>query len=902
MPRPLYNTTQLPKQLREELGLPEPTSARRGDRRHNPRLSRKEQRKAERASNKRTQPGPREKWPQGGARGDGGNMRSAPPIGGQASGKTKQNAKVYAETAPKSILKTRREADDESEIESEEDDDDDEGGFSDLLNEDDDDDEAEEEEEEEDDNDEDLEEGSESGNERTTARPRISRAVEEKLAADDAEIATLEKKLGIKGKKGKLPQSFYDEGLGDLLGDLDGGDSEDESRKRKRDGDEWLQRKRLKAQAAARKTQKAMEGGSDEESEEGDSDSERSYASDENSEQGDYENEFEGFDDEEQEVSPPKPKTRENPYVAPVVASDTAARKYIPPSLRAPSSSEAESLIRLRRQAQGHINKLSEANLVSILRDVEKLYQDYPRHSVNITLIDLLMGMVYDSSSLQDTFIILHAGFIAALYRILGMAFGAEFIERIVKRFDEDYEGKEDGPSKQMLNAISLLSHLYNFQVIGCSLIFDYIRLFLKEINEVNTELLLKIIRNSGPQLRQDDPSSLKDIILLIQPAISQIGEAALSVRTKFMIETMTDLKNNRLKTGAAASALSSEHITRMRKVLGSLNNSRTVRSSEPIRIGRTDIHNSAKKGKWWLVGASWKNDDSTNPSASAVIDAAAALPDTLADDIGGSEIDLAQLARAHRMNTDVRRSIFVAIMSAADYRDAHVRLMKLRLKRNQEGEIPRVLLHCAMEEEAHNPYYTLIARKLCGERRMKMALMFSLWDVFKRMGEKGDMDEEDFDADIDDGGDNAVTSNAIVNLAKMFGSMVTDGALTLGILKVLDFAYLQPKTKTFVELLLVTVMVQSQQKRGKKLRKNEKAASGSKEADEQEFDEKALADVFMRTRETPQIVPRLIYFIRKVVAKTDIVASKKEKRIVQWASKVALDTLKVVSRAIDNS
>ncbi|OJD24214.1 hypothetical protein ACJ73_04426 [Blastomyces percursus] len=888
MPHPLYNTTQLPKQLREELGLPDPTNARRGDRRHNPRLSRKEQRKAERANNKQARPGPRGKWPQGGAR---RNMRSAPSINRQASGKTKQNANVNAGTAPKSILKTRTESYDESEVESDEEGDEDEGRFSDFLNEDD------EEEGEDDDHDheEDLEGGFESGNERSTVRPRISRAVEEKLTADDMEISALEKKLGIKGKKGKLPQSFYDEGLADLLGDLDGGDSEDESRKRKREGDEWLQRKRLKAQAASRKAQKTMETGSDEDSEEGDSEEEGNYASDDD-------NEFEGFDEEEQEGSPPKLKTRENPYVAPVVATDTATRKYIPPSLRAPSSSEAESVTRLRRQAQGHLNKLSEANLVSILRDVEKLYQDYPRHSVTTTVIDLLMGMVYDPSTLQDTFIILHAGFIAALYKVLGMDFGAEFIERIVKKFDEDYERKDGGLSKQMVNAVSLLAHLYNFHVIGCNLIFDYIRLLLKEINEVNTELLLKIIRNSGPQLRQDDPSSLKDIILLIQPVVSQIGEAALSVRTKFMIETMTDLKNNRLKTGAAASAISSEHITRMRKILGSLNNSRTIRASEPIRIGRMDIHNSAKKGKWWLVGASWKNDDPTNQSGSVVIDAAAALPDTLADDIGSNEVDLAQLARAHRMNTDVRRSIFVAIMSAADCRDAHVRLVKLRLKRNQEGEIPRVVLHCAMEEEAHNPYYTLIARKLCGERRMKMAFMFSLWDVFKRMGEKGDMDKEDFDADIDDVGDNAVTSKAIVNLAKMFGSMVADGALTLGILKVLDFAYLQPKTTTFVELLLVTVMVQTQQKRLKKPREKEHVRSCSKGADGEDFDEKALADVFMRTRETPQIVPRLIYFIRKVVAKTDIVASKKEKRIVKWASKVALDTLKVVSRAIDNS
>jgi nucleolar MIF4G domain-containing protein 1 len=200
------------------------------------------------------------------------------------------------------------------------------------------------------------------------------------------------------------------------------------------------------------------------------------------------------------------------------------------------------------------------------------------------------------------------------------------------------------------------------------------------------------------------------------------------------MIDTITDLKNNRLKSGPN-STIASEHITKMRKILGSLNN-RVIRASEPISISRADIHNSSKKGKWWLVGASWKEDPlesarqelSSLPSTSQNNIAAAAA----ADD-SDAEPDYTSIAKAHRMNTDIRRSIFVAIMSANDYQDAHVRLLKLRLKRAQEFEIPRVLTHCAMEEEAHNPYYTLIARRLCGEsgRRIKVSFMFTLWNIF---------------------------------------------------------------------------------------------------------------------------------------------------------------------------
>ncbi|KAL4881083.1 hypothetical protein BJY04DRAFT_227997 [Aspergillus karnatakaensis] len=714
------------------------------------------------------------------------------------------------------------------------------------------------------------------------SRKKVSKVVQEKLDNDDAEIAALEKKLGL--KKGKRSKASLEDGLDDLLGDLGEG-SEDEGRKRKREADEWLKNKRRKAQGLPvdEPEESESELGSDDDMEDFDDD----------------DMDMDGFDDddegEESEEEEKAPKKRENPYVAPVQAApESHPGKYIPPSLRAASNSESESLTRLRRQAQGHLNKLSEANLVSILAEFEKLYREHPRQNVTSTILSLLFALVCERSALSDTFIILHAGFIAAIYKVMGSDFGAEIVQKIVETFDAggDDRGKFEG--KETINLISLLSQLYNFHVIGSTLVFDYIRLFLQDINEDNTELLLKVIRNSGPQLRQDDPSSLKDIVLLIQPAVAKAGESSLSVRTKFMIDTITDLKNNRLKS-QANSTIATEHITKMRKILGSLNTSRVIRASEPISISRADIHNSSKKGKWWLVGASWKEDPlesarqelSSLPSTSQQHRLAAAA----AEDDSDAEPDYASIAKAHRMNTDVRRSIFVAIMSANDYQDAHVRLLKLRLKRAQEFEIPRVLTHCAMEEEAHNPYYTLIARRLCGElgRKIKISFMYTLWNIFKRMGESGDLDddeENDFHAEDDE---NPLSMKAIVNLAKMYASLVADGTLTLGVLKTLNFAYLQPKTKTFVEILMISV-IQNSQKQKKKKGKKSKG-----EEDAPSLNEEPLVEIFMRTRDTPQIVKGLIFFLKKVVAKTDIVASEKEAVMVKWGVRVAVDALKVV-------
>jgi len=296
---------------------------------------------------------------------------------------------------------------------------------------------------------------------------------------------------------------------------------------------------------------------------------------------------------------------------------------------------------------------------------------------------------------------------------------------------------------------------------------------------------MLTTSADSGQQLRQDDPTALKDIVVLLQKSVAKVGEATLSVRTKFMIETINNLKNNRMKTGVAASSIVSEHTVRMKKTLGSLN-TRNLKASEPLRIGLSDIRDTEKKGKWWLVGASWRNN-MANSSSQDDASSLSKMKSTSRKDetLDGGTSDLLQLAKEQRMNTDIRRAIFITIMSATDYKDAHLRLLKLKLKRAQEPEIPRVLIHCAGAEQSYNPYYTLIARRVCSDHKLKMAFQFSLWDLFKRMGERQDEDDVDLEED-EEGSD--MSTRKIVNLARTFGTLIADGGLSITVLKVSRF------------------------------------------------------------------------------------------------------------------
>ncbi|KAJ4375054.1 hypothetical protein N0V83_002134 [Neocucurbitaria cava] len=708
----------------------------------------------------------------------------------------------------------------------------------------------------------------------------VSRAVKDRLAQDDAEIAALEKRLGVKGKK---KSKGGEDGLDDIFGDL--GDFSDEdglenqASKRKRDEDhDWLASKRRKALGNTQESSEEdteLEGfdsedldSDDQSMEEADLDEADDLDDqDEESELGDLDSERN--EESEGDAEPVQPRIRENPYVAPVAPGSTQPTKYIPPALRAPPSSDAEALSRLKRQIQGLFNRLSEANILSILKDIESIYQNNPRGYVNTTLVDLLVGLLSDPSALLDTFLNLHAGFIAAVYKVIGPDFGAQIVERIVSEIDRHYQTNKEGTGKQSTNLISVVAELYTFQVVGSNIVFDYIRFFLDELTEINTELLLRIVRAAGPQLRQDDPTALKDIVVLLQKSVARVGQNNLPVRTKFMIETINDLKNNRMKTGIAASAISREHTTRVKKQLGTLN-TRNLKGTEPLRVGLSDIRDTEKRGKWWLVGASWRNEpgNEAHVDESKDSDRRKIVIDVEEDD---SEVDLIQLAREHRMNTDIRRAIFVSIMSASDFKDAQIRLSKLNLKKSQETEIPRVIVHCAGAEKTYNPYYTVLARKTCSDHKSRKSYQFALWDVFKSLGEKQD-GADDSDED-EDSKDKDVSLRKVVNQGKLYGTLIAKKALPVTSLKNLNFPYLQPKTKTFVEVLLVTTILES--------------LKASKSKDKR--DERAVREIFVEVDQAPEMIAGLQYFLKKTVGKSDIVEGT-EKDTIRWACKSIIE------------
>ncbi|CAD6887950.1 unnamed protein product [Tilletia controversa] len=568
----------------------------------------------------------------------------------------------------------------------------------------------------------------------------------------------------------------------------------------------------------------------------------------------DEEEEADAATEEEEEAEQRVEDGKTSVKTAATSSAPSTSGKYIPPALRR-AAAEAEmassSLVKaassaptadpkLTRTLNGLLNRLSSANLDAIMADLVETYRSHPRAVVTQTLVRLVLETVALQPDLVDSIVIMYAALFAALGRSVGVEFGAEAVQVLTGKLVHAHaqirrrqrgagvavgaDGLDDKAGRECLNLAVLLAHAYNLHLIAAPIVYDVVRLCLREpaairagrdleamhlrstaqqpiesveggdepkvMYEIDVELLLKLVKACGGQMRSDDPSALRDIVSLTQERIndaSSQGTSSLGSRSRFMLEALVDLQKARSKPKAGAAAfgadgtVAAEALGRYKKYIAGMvrRPDRLLRSSaasgmgstdEPLlNIGLRDLADSTRKGRWWLVGAAWTghdkdDEDDVEPAAEGVTakrklaktgskGAGDSNSGVVGTSTGTEEANLLILAREHGMNTDARKGVFITLMSSEDYIDASQKLLGLGLNEVQRREVVRVLLHCLGSEPIYNPYYVLIGQQLASDSgaaggpalatsstsgviSTRVTMQYCLWDYFREIGE----------------------------------------------------------------------------------------------------------------------------------------------------------------------
>jgi len=638
--------------------------------------------------------------------------------------------------------------------------------------------------------------------------------------ADEKIISSLGKKLKV-GKAGKVPKTFEEDGLDYLLDvcePLGGGGSD-----RNSSDDEYLamktahhkqppaKKKRLPQatdkQDVCQGNPRGDEGADsisegdpvsehDEDSACGQSDeNQEDIAFDESPAKGlprdrvneyDDDEEEEEEDDEEDDDEDELDDDREDEVDASIVDGGADSKKvgmYIPPAKRKlQETSSADDSVRrerLKKQLKGSINRLSSATLPSLLSEVEAMYSNSSRNLLNDVLYELIASACCPGSRMSDRLLLEHMMLVAALHTRIGTEVGSFFLEQIIETFHKLHESKEYEKQKDIDNLVIMVVALYHFKVVESLLIYDIIRRLIDNFKEKDVDLILSILKTCGPEIRKDDPSSLKDIILQVQAKSVSSVDLNDNLRMRFMLETITALKNNNMRKIPSYDPAVVEEAKKTYQLL--CKGKSTASSGVRLKVSLDDLVNAKIRGRWWIVGSAWSghgpNANTTQAKGVAAKSACVTTSDVQVN------ARLLNVAKQQRMNTELRRTVFCAIMTSEDYVDAFDKLLKMKLKEKQARDIVHVVVDCCLQEKEYNPFYEHLSDKLCSlSRSNQVTFQYTCWDRFKSMSSLSTCSRE--------------------NLARLLAHLFASKSLSLSVLKVVTFGSLDEVAVKFFSLL----------------------------------------------------------------------------------------------------
>lgn len=613
-----------------------------------------------------------------------------------------------------------------------------------------------------------------------------------KIAAEQEEkvIKQMEKKLKLnkRRKKNTLPQSFYDEGLGDVLDFIDKRNQDEASEK----ADEELLKKPTKIE------KKDVAAFSDDEMDEDEFEAEFGGGDDEegddfglmDSEEGDEEDSDEDMD-EEGEVSVAEEETdgtwqdiygRTRDKKGNVIES--GGEKQSKPEAVAEYTQEDIDKDLLRK-IRGQLNRVTSSNLPGISTFLEGLYKTNSFFQMNEGVCRCIRDLIVVDINLSPLKLINELTMLlAALHENVGEEVGGHAVHFFVKLFEEHLRDEDNEGSKKLDNSVAVLTYLYAAGLLDPELAFDIIDELVTIFDEKCIELIVFVLIAIGFILRKDNPSRMKELVLKTQRKAEKFAndDNVIGKRVEYMLETLNAVKNNNmLKIASKSGVVSPIERETIRSVLKNCLKRTHKVSFIPGRYKKVLLSN-----RWWIkVGTLLELNEEDK-------EAKRSLKQTMKDLEMDTDVD-ERLCRALRLNTTpLRKLLFKALITSSDYLEATERLSQLGNK--QFPEVANVVVHVALHEKTFNPFYVHLLKNLAHvDRKFKIAIQFAVRDKI---------------ADLE-----SLSERLRSSLDELVFQLMRENVISITALKVIEFGDINETCVTFLRNVIGKILNEDETK-----------------------------------------------------------------------------------------
>ncbi|SGZ37935.1 uncharacterized protein HGUI_00135 [Hanseniaspora guilliermondii] len=509
----------------------------------------------------------------------------------------------------------------------------------------------------------------------------------------------------------------------------------------------------------------------------------------------DSEGEYGDYSEEEEEEEVPKTKKNSSKKKQNLYGLDTELDDQDKEIIQNLEKDDDQIDEKLEKEVKSLYNKLSETNINNIISSLLDLFNTYSRQVCMNAIIKRIIIDCNINDKLLDQYLMNYIGTVYAIWKFKGVDFGASFIQKLVEKiisFLDTNTQDDDNNAKNGSNLVTLLSYCFNFGIITNKLIYNLLDLFAEVSNETSVELILQIVSVSGILLRGENPKELNNVINKLLINLEETTNEDDS-RLQFLVDTLKDLRMNKIDKNLTAKT---NHSNMKKSITKSLKiDTKTLgnNSSQAIQVSLDDILNIDTKGKWWLIGGSYRGNMSTDTIGDDFTEDEKIQLDNdiefsdikLHDDFIDELPDYNQLAEQNKMSSQLSKAMFVGISSAQDPLDCIMRLDKLNIKKKNYQELLRVLVHVSKLDTQYNPFYEMVIIRL--NKNMpgfNKTIKFYFWDAIKNF--ESNNDEDDIEGILTSlyGEFGKQRDSKITQEARLFGSLIAHKIIPFDVFK----------------------------------------------------------------------------------------------------------------------
>ncbi|KAG5619335.1 hypothetical protein H5410_019159 [Solanum commersonii] len=346
---------------------------------------------------------------------------------------------------------------------------------------------------------------------------------------------------------------------------------------------------------------------------------------------------------------------------------------------------QKKSWIALKKSINGLLNKINKANIKHI---IPELFEENLIRGRGLFCRSIMKSQL-NSAIFTDVF--------AALIAVVNTKFpqiGELLCKRIILQLRRAYNNNN---KPQMLASVKFIGHLVNQQVVHELVALELVTLLLEKPTDDSVDVAVGFVKECGSILQDLCPSGLHAIFERFRGILH---EGEIDKRVQFLIEDLFALRKHKFQPAVPPELDLVEEEDRLTHEI-SLGDK--VDEQIELNVFKPDPNFVENENKYEqlqkrILGGGDQDEESEDDDESK--------------DEGEQQMKIEDETETNLIN--LRRTIYLTIMSSAEFEEAGHKLLKIRLEPGQEMELCIMLLECCSQEKTFLHYYALLGQRLC--------------------------------------------------------------------------------------------------------------------------------------------------------------------------------------------